>query len=84
MNVGFPFGFLAIQQELGVQSQGGLFVTFGGKMIDPLVVKHSLVGGSPIFSQKVAKMTPRFNLQKELGVQSPGTPQNGFRFSFWS
>ena len=39
-------------------SQGGLFATFGGKMIGPLVVKDSFLRGSPNFSQKVAKKTP--------------------------
>ena len=34
---------------------GGSLATFGGKLIDPLVVKGSFFRGSPIFPPKVAK-----------------------------
>ena len=44
--------------------QGGLFATFGGKMIDPLVVKDSFLRGSPIFSQQVAKRPSFFDAQR--------------------
>ena len=43
-----------------VFKQGGLFATFGGKLIDPLVVKDSFLGVSQIFSEKVAKGPPVF------------------------
>ena len=38
--------------------QGCLLAAFGGKMVDPLVVKDSFLRGSPIFSQQVAKRPP--------------------------
>ena len=38
--------------------QGGLFATFGGNMIDPLVVKHSLVEGVANFLTKGGKENP--------------------------
>ena len=40
------------------QDQGGLFATFGGQLVDPLVVKDSFLRGSPIVPQKVAKKRP--------------------------
>ena len=50
-----------------------MFATFGGKMIDPLVVKHSLLRELPIFSQKVAKRPPWHyeggNLQRAAGAR---------------
>ena len=38
--------------------QGGRVATLGGKMIDPFVVKHALLRGSPSFSQEVARRPP--------------------------
>ena len=46
-----------VLQKAGGSGGGGLFATLGGKMIDPLVVKHSL-RGSPIFSQGGKKDHP--------------------------
>ena len=52
----FPRWLLAC--DVKSHGQEGLFATSGRKMIDPLVVKHSLFRGSPIFSQKVANRPP--------------------------
>ena len=52
-----PAPFPRIQK--GNLLEGGLFATFGGKMIDPpVVVKLSLLRGSQIFAQKVATRPP--------------------------
>ena len=48
-----------VEADKGLEddSTGGSFCHLG-KMFDPLVVKDSFLGGSPILSQKVAKRPP--------------------------
>ena len=58
---------------------GGLFATFGGKMIEILVVKHSLLRGSPIFSQVAKKLEGEQQHFQSLAVKwldfKPTQPQ---------
>ena len=55
--------------------QEGLLATFGGKMMDPLVVKDSFLRGSPIFSQQVAKKKdPNQKNKDQIPVEKGNTP----------
>ena len=72
-NSGSPFRCLCLHHapldEGPVQQEQFLLVaTFYGKLIDPLVVKDSFLRGSPILSQKVAKI-PTLNRKQRQSLK---------------